>query len=112
MEEFKVGDRVQLNYRASLLMYVRNRKSYTNIYDGKKGTIIRIAGTGKYGIEFDEPIFINHHIRVSSHDNGCHGTGKIHYCWYFPVHTINLIETNTISDSITPSINNNLLLLL
>lgn len=83
MENLKKGDLVSLKKEALELSYVKCRKEYTNIYEGKSGVVIGIAGTGKVAVQFDERCFTSNTV-VSSHDNGCHGKGRIHYCWYFP----------------------------
>lgn len=81
---FKVGDRVKLNSKGLNVSYVQARRAYTNMYVGKRGKVVRIAGTGKIGVEFDDIVFTQHATRLSSHDNGCHGSGLLHYCWYIP----------------------------
>ncbi len=86
--EYAIGDRVSLKKEALSLSYVMSRKSYTNMYEGKKGTVIGYSSTGKVAVQFDDIVFdkaISEDIQIiSSHDNGCHGKGKIHYCWYVP----------------------------
>jgi hypothetical protein len=80
---YQVGDRVSLKKSALSLSYVVCRGFYTNMYEGKTGTVIGFAeSTGKLAIEFDDIVFIGG--QRSSHDNGCHGKGKLHYCWYIP----------------------------
>lgn len=81
---YKIGDRVTLNVLALSLSYVACRAAYTDVCVGKTGTIIGYAETGKAAVQFDEPVFVQQNMRKSSHNNGCHGKGKINYCWYFP----------------------------
>ena len=102
--KFNVGDRVALNAVALLLRYVVCRAAYTDVCVGKKGTVIGYAETGKVAVQFDEPIFTQQYLRRSSHNNGCHGKGKINYCWYFPESCLELVITdcciNTTNDSL------------
>lgn len=96
MESFKIGDRVSLRESALSLPYVIGRRTYTNMYAGKTGTIIGVtADRSKLAIEFDDVVFTNHTDRWSTHDNGCHGKGKLHYCWYIPFGCLDIIEDNT-----------------
>jgi ribosomal protein L21E len=100
--ELKIGDRVALKLAAIFLSYVHERQDYTNVYVGKTGRVIGYTNNReKVAIEFDEEVFTCYKHRVSSHDNGCHGKGKLHHCWYFPPLTLELIEEKS----------NNLLLL-
>lgn len=87
MEQFNIGDRVALLGTALSVPYIAKRANYTNMFVGKQGTVIAISvgANKKLGIEFDEKVFINHQVKQSSHDNGCNGKGKLHYCWYIPV---------------------------
>ena len=84
MERLKIGDRVALAESALSIGYIRARSFYTNMYEGKLGTVIRIAGTGKIGVQFDDIVFTRPQGIKSSHDNGCHGAGRERYCWYIP----------------------------
>jgi hypothetical protein len=84
MREYKVGDRVKLKKLALSISYIAGRHFYTNMYEGKTGTVIGYTQeTGKLAIEFDDIVFTSTE-RKSSHNNGCHGRGKIDYCWYLP----------------------------
>jgi len=88
-----MGDRVSLRQSALSLSYIAGRRTYTNMYAGKTGTIIGVtADRSKLAIEFDDVVFTNHKEHWSSHDNGCHGKGKIHYCWYIPFGGLDIIE--------------------
>ena len=105
--KYNIRDRVELKELALKLSYVLGRTWYTDVKVGKKGTIIGKTADGtKLAIEFDEPIFTKHTEKRSSHDSGCHGRGKLHYCWYFPESTIKLIDNDCIVSD------NDLLLLL
>lgn len=85
MEGYKIGDRVLLNESALSLSYIVGRRWYTNMYAGKMGTIIgTTADLSKLAIQFDDKVFVAPNGRRSTHDNGCHGRGKIGYCWYIP----------------------------
>lgn len=88
---FKIGDRVSLKKSALSISYIVGRHWYTNMYEGKQGKVIAITGD-KLGIEFDDIVFTNHKDRQSSHDNGCHGRGKLHYSWYIPATCIESAE--------------------
>jgi len=106
MEQFKIGDRVALTEAALSVPYIAARKNYTIMYAGKVGTVIAISvgDNKKLGIEFDDKVFTQAGIRQSSHDNGCNGKGKLHYCWYIPIDCVDLIP-NTINEqasSISP----------
>ncbi len=79
---FKKGDRVLLLASALRVNYICVRAEYTNMYPGKSGTVIGYSETGKVAVQFDDKVFHMHDIRISSHDNGCHGKGDLHYCWY------------------------------
>ena len=102
MQAYKVGDRVALKKGALSLPYISSREFYTNMYEGKKGTVIGFTGGGNYtpishkvAIQFDDVVFTRPDGQVSSHDNGCHGKGKIKYSWYIPaVYIKPLIEDN------------------
>lgn len=101
----KIGDRVSLTEDALSLPYVKGRRWYTDVYAGKKGTIIGFtANSSKLAIEFDEIIFTRPDGKISSHDNGCHGRGKSKYCWYIPLSCVTLINE--------PEITNDLILLI
>lgn len=85
----EVGTRVVVNERYKKVGYLAARSSYTNLYEGKVGTIIKhTQAKDKYGIEFDEEVFTDYKRRVSSQDNGCHHTGKLHYCMYLPLECV------------------------
>lgn len=94
-ENICLGNRVELNASALSLSYVKSRQSYTYVYPGKKGTIKGMSETGKYAIEFDTYVFDPSAERKSSHNHGCHGKGKLHFCWYFPASAFDLIEQKT-----------------
>ena len=79
---FKKGDRVLLLASALRVLYITIRSEYTNMYPGKTGTVIGYSETGKVAVQFDDKVFHMHDIKISSHDNGCHGKGDLHYCWY------------------------------
>lgn len=108
----QIGDRVELTEYAMTLDYVKRRWSYTDVCVRKKGTIICNTTTGKYGIQFDTPVFLINLIPggTSSHNNGCHGRGRINYCWYFPSIAFRVIPNNLLTTKETYSAN--LLLLL
>lgn len=93
MELLNVGDRVALNKAALSVSYIVARQSYTNMFVGKTGTIIGISSgdSKKYAIEFDTEVFTRWRTKQSSHDNGCNGKGKLHYCWYIPIDCVDLI---------------------
>ena len=110
MQLYKKGDRVELLTLALRLAYVNKRKAYTNMYLGKKGTVIGYASTGKVAIEFDDIVFTQSQTHLSSQDNGCHGKGKLHHCWYLPEDVIKLIDKEEIFEE--DYINNPLILLL
>lgn len=93
---FPIGTRVRLLDVALHIPYIATRKHYTNMYEGKSGTVIGYSSTGKVAIEFDDIVFTSHTTRLSSHDNGCHGKGKLHYCWYIPEFAIELEVNNLI----------------
>lgn len=102
----KLNDRVSLKKEALSLSYVVGRRFYTNMYEGKTGKVIGFTDSGKIAIQFDDIVFTRPDGIRSSHDNGCHGRGRIGYCWYIPSYCLELIsEENT-------TIDNNLLLLL
>jgi hypothetical protein len=95
MELFKIGDRVSLLKEARSLSYVSGRHFYTDVHEGKMGTIIGFTGghtyspiSNKVAIQFDTPIFTRPEGRISSHDTGCHGKGKNRFSWYFPANCI------------------------
>jgi len=79
-----IGERVTLQPGYNNYVYISRREKYTNMYVGKIGTIIGVASTGKIAVEFDDKVFTKYDTQLSSHDNGCHGKGKLHYCWYIP----------------------------
>ena len=96
---FKVGDRVSLKKSALSISYIAGRHWYTNMYEGKQGKIIGFtANTGyngtsnKVAIEFDDVVFTRPDGKKSSHDNGCHGKGRVQYCWYIPAECIESAE--------------------
>jgi hypothetical protein len=91
MQAYKVGDRVALEKGALSLSYIAGRQFYTNMYEGKKGTVIGFTGgdncasiSNKVAIQFDDVVFTRPDGQISSHDNGCHGKGKRKYSWYVP----------------------------
>lgn len=90
----KIGMRIKLNANINSVPYIVSRSWYTNMYIGKRGTIIGFADTGKIAIQFDDIVFTKYKEKMSSHDNGCHGKGKLHYCWYIP---LSCIEQDTIN---------------
>jgi hypothetical protein len=96
MQAYKVGDRVALEKSALSLPYISSREFYTNMYEGKKGTVIGYTGNGsKVAIQFDDVVFTRPDNQISSHDNGCHGKGKRKYSWYIPEAFIKpLVEDN------------------
>jgi hypothetical protein len=103
MNTLAIGDRVSLTKEALSLSYVKGRHWYTDVYEGKTGTIIGYtADCSKLAIQFDEKIFTRPNGQISSHDNGCHGKGKRQYSWYFPICCVTKIKV----------VNNNKLLLL
>lgn len=95
--DFKVEDRVVLKKKALSIAYIASRNWYTSMYEGKSGKVIgKTAAGDKIAVEFDTKVFING-AQQSSHDNGCHGKGKLHYCWYIPVDCLEL-DTTTDED--------------
>ena len=88
---FPIGTRVRLLDVALHIPYIFTRKHYTNMYEGKSGTIIGYSSTGKAAVEFDDIVFTSD-LKISSHDNGCHGKGKLHYCWYIPEFALELLN--------------------
>jgi hypothetical protein len=101
MKKYGIGDRVSLDKRALSISYIQARQFYTNMYEGKSGTILGYSETGKAAVEFDDIVFTRPENKISSHDHGCHGKGKRKYSWYIPDEYLNPIAEN-----------NNLLLLL
>ena len=100
MRGFEIGSRVSLSREALNISYIKGRHFYTNMYEGKKGKVIGFtADNTKLAIEFDDIVFTRPDGRESSHDNGCHGRGKKHYCWYIPPEFVDLIEEDTNDDS-------------
>lgn len=92
MKDIGIGSRVSLKESALRLSYVAGRHWYTNMYEGKKGTVIGTTASGdKLAIQFDDIVFTNYADKRSSHDNGCHGRGKLHYSWYIPEECVELI---------------------
>jgi hypothetical protein len=82
----ELGTRVVVNDKYKNVGYLAARSSYTDLYEGKVGTVIKYTqANDKYGIEFDEPVFTDYHSKRSSQDNGCHGKGKDHHCMYLPL---------------------------
>jgi hypothetical protein len=92
--KYKIGDKVALNELTLSIGYITCRSDYTNVFVGKKGRVIGYAATGKVAVEFDYPIFIHQNVRISSHNNGCHGKGKINHCWYFPESALDIVKKN------------------
>ena len=85
----ELGTRVVVNERFQKVGYLAARASYTDLYEGKIGTIIKYTGAkDKYGVEFDEQVFTGYEKQVSHLDNGCHGKGKLHYCIYLPLNCV------------------------
>ena len=85
----EIGTRVVLNNKHEKVGYLAARSFYTDLYEGKVGTIVKYTSLkDKYGIEFDEPVFTDYKRRTSSQDNGCHGAGKLHYCMYLPLECV------------------------
>jgi hypothetical protein len=85
----EIGTRVVANERVKTIGYLAARSSYTNLYEGKVGTIIKYTSAqDKYGVQFDEEVFTDYRRRRSSHDNGCHGAGKDHHCIYLPLECV------------------------
>lgn len=102
MQAWKIGDRVALKESALSLPYVICRRWYTDMYAGKKGRIIGWTAKGdKLAIEFDEPVFTDMYRR-SKHDTGCHGKGKLHYCWYIPMECVEKDRYVNIVNNSTP----------
>lgn len=96
MKLFGIGSRVSLAAEALNLSYIKGRSFYTNMYEGKKGKVIGFtADLTKLAIEFDDVVFTRPNGQTSSHDNGCHGKGKKHYCWYIPPNLVDLIGEDT-----------------
>lgn len=92
--KYNIGDKVALNVLTLSIGYISCRADYTNVFVGKRGKVIGYAATGKVAVEFNEPVFINQNVRISSHNNGCHGKGKINHCWYFPEEALDKLKTN------------------
>lgn len=93
MEGYKIGDRVSLDKCALSLSFIVGRRTYTDMYEGKTGTVIGFTADGtKLAIQFDTIVFTNYKDQRSSHDNGCHGKGKLHYCWYIPPIGVNKLD--------------------
>jgi len=99
MEDFRIGDRVSLKEEARSLSYVAGRHWYTDVHEGKTGTIIGFTGghtyspiSNKVAIQFDKPIFTRPDGKASSHDTGCHGKGRTRFSWYFPADCIKRVE--------------------
>ena len=91
MRVLAVNDRVTLRKGALSLPYIAGRHFYTNMYEGKAGKIIGFTSDcSKIAIEFDDVVFTDYKGQRSSHDTGCHGRGKLHYCWYIPAEFLNL----------------------
>lgn len=99
MDKFKNRDKVKLNSKFEYISYISRRMRYTSMYEGKTGTVIGYSGTGKVAVEFDTMVFTEYKTRQSSHDNGCHNKGKLHYCWYIPETALDLIENDCVNES-------------
>lgn len=84
MEKFKKGDVVWTCNRVDTLTYIRTRieRGYVHMSDGMIGQVLGYSSTGKVAVQFVHKVFDN--PGQSSHDNGCHGKGRIGYCWYIP----------------------------
>lgn len=93
--KFSVGERVSLNKGALSVSYIACRSFYTNMYEGKTGKVVGYAETGKVAVEFDDKVFTDTR-RISSHNNGCHGKGKLHYSWYIPEEHLTLAQNNNL----------------
>jgi hypothetical protein len=79
------GERVALLGSALSLDYLAKRNFYIIMYAGMSGTVLGYNAKGdKLAIQFDDMIFPNHLVKLSSFDNGCHGRGKMHHCTYIP----------------------------
>lgn len=86
---FRIGDRIVINNKIESVGYIQLRKWYSNCFSGMTGKIIGFTADGsKAAVEFDQIVFFDHKTKRSSHDNGCHGRGKLHYCWYIPIKCI------------------------
>jgi len=92
--ELRVGDRVAVNPLIQCVNYIQSRRSYTNMYIGKVGTVVCITDNSKAGVEFDEIVFTSFNVRQSSHDNGCHNRGKLHHSWYIPCECLDLLVSD------------------
>lgn len=84
--KFEVGDRVVVF--ANLLSeveYIRSRIELKHIAFPKGKTVGTVLGYTQAGdkvaIEFDEPIW---QTKYDTHNNGCHGKGKMDHCYYIP----------------------------
>ena len=95
--KFNVNDRVSLKKGALSLSYIASRAFYTNMYENKKGRVLGYSQSGKVAVEFDDIVFTDTN-RLSSHNNGCHNAGKLHYCWYIPEEY--LASENQITDDV------------
>ena len=91
--KFEIGERVSLMKGALSVYYIVCRSFYTNMYEGKKGKVIGYAETGKVAVEFEDKVFTDS-TRKSSHNNGCHGRGKVNYCWYIPEEYLESVSGN------------------
>lgn len=91
--KFDKGERVSLKKGALSVSYIACRSFYTNMYEGKKGKVLGYSETGKVAVEFEDIVFTDR-SRRSSHDNGCHNKGKIHFCWYIPEEYLESISGN------------------
>lgn len=96
MERYEKGDRVSLKQEALSLSYIAGRLTYTNMYEGKVGTVLGYSQTGKVAVEFDDLAFTTPGGIRSSHDNGCHGKGRVGYSWYIPEECLNFISSEPI----------------
>lgn len=97
MNKFKNHDRVKLNNMYKYVSYINRRMRYTSMYEGKTGKVIGYSGTGKVAVEFDTIVFTEYETQRSSHDNGCHGKGKLHHCWYIPEEALDLIKNESVN---------------
>ena len=93
MKNIQIHSRVKLLKASLEIPYIKKRKSYTNMYAGKTGTVLGFTVIGdKVAIQFDDIVFTDSSTRVSSHNNGCHGRGELDYCWYTPIDCVELID--------------------
>lgn len=93
MQTFNPGDRVVLLPSYINVSYIKCREHYTNMYAGKTGTVLcETSMKDKVCVEFDDIVFTHHREKQSSHDHGCYGRGKLHYCWFIPKEHVELLS--------------------